>query len=175
MRGKLLYLATLVAVIGGCTLLGGPGGDIRVGQPAPPTEGIDGDGQFFQLTDYPGRVVMLSFWGNFCGPCRALFPHERSLLEKYRDKPFVLLGVNADVDSRELKQVQGEGKVIWRSWWDGPAGPIVRHWGVFCFPTVFLIDHHGVIRYRSDGAPDAGKLDALIEQMVREVSSVTKE
>jgi hypothetical protein len=90
-------------------------------------------------------------------------------VEKYRGRPFVLLGVNADADPRELKQVQAEKGLSWRSWWDGPAGPICKRWCVEGFPTILLIDHTGVIRYRSDGVPPAGELDARIEELVREV------
>jgi hypothetical protein len=98
-----------------------------------------------------------------------LFPHERSLVEKYRGRPFVLLGVNGDVDPRELKMTQTQKGLTWRSWWDGPGGPICKRWCVEGFPTILLIDHTGVIRYRSDGAPPAGELDARIEELVREV------
>jgi thiol-disulfide isomerase/thioredoxin len=172
MRGKLVQLAILAGVVvAGCALTGRSVSYIRPGVPAPPTEGVDSDGQFFRLADFPGRVVMVSFWGNFCGPCRALFPHERALVEKYRGKPFVLLGVNGDADVRELKSAQIEKQLTWRSWWDGPAGPIARLWCVDCFPTVLLIDQTGVIRYRSDGSPNPRELDAKIEQLVKEVAA----
>jgi thiol-disulfide isomerase/thioredoxin len=137
--------------------------------PAPATEGVDADGQSLRLCDYGNRVVMVSFWGNFCGPCRALFPHERALVAKYQGQPFVLLGVNADVDIRECKEAQTTKRLTWRSWWDGAQGSICQRWGVQWFPTVVLIDHTGTIRYRSDGPPDPQELDARIEKLVKEV------
>ncbi len=142
---------------------------------APVTEGVDADGQFFRLGDYPDRVIMLSFWGNFCGPCRALFPHERAIVEKYQGMPFVLLGVNADSDVQQMRVAQSTKSLTWRSWWDGAGGPICERWGVQWFPTVVLIDHTGVIRYRSDGPPDAAELDSRIEKLVREVPAGPKE
>jgi thiol-disulfide isomerase/thioredoxin len=174
MRGKLVRLTMLAGiVVTGCALTGRSVSNIRAGVPAPPIEGVDSDGHSFRLADYPARVIMVSFWGNFCGPCRALFPHERSIVEKYRGKPFVLLGVNGDVDVRELKSVQIDKQLTWRSWWDGASGPIAHQWCVECFPTVLLIDHTGVIRYRSDGAPDPRELDAKIEQLVKEVPAIS--
>lgn len=95
-------------------------------------------------------------------------------MEKYRGRPFVLLGVNGDADPQELKLVQTEKGLTWRSWWDGPGGPICRRWCVECFPTILLIDHTGVIRYRSDGSPDRDELDARIEELVRDVPPGSK-
>jgi thiol-disulfide isomerase/thioredoxin len=170
MRRWLVKLATVAGlVMAGCALTGVATTDVRVGQPAPRIEGVDADGQFFNLSDYSGRVVMVSFWGNFCGPCRALFPHERELVEKYQGQPFVLLGVNGDADINECKNAQSQKRLTWRSWWDGPGGAICRQCGVEFFPTVLLIDHTGVVRYRCEGSPNRGELDARIEKLVREV------
>ncbi len=167
---KLVRLAALAGVaVAGCAMLAGTGGALRVGRPAPPAEGVDGEGRFFRLADYPGRVVVVSFWGSFCGPCRALFPREKALVEKYRDKPFVLLGVNVDADAEEFRKAQAAHGLTWRSWFDGPDGPIARQFGVNCYPTVFVIDHTGVIRFRSEGAPDPRAFDALVKRLVREL------
>jgi thiol-disulfide isomerase/thioredoxin len=161
-------------IAAGCALTKTSLSDARAGRPAPVLEGVDADGRFFRLADYSGRVVMISFWGNFCPPCRALFPHEKELVQKYQGRPFVLLGVNGDTEISELKNAQLEKGLTWRSWWDGPSGPISRSWGVEYFPTVFLIDHTGVIRYRSDGSPDRHQLDAQIEKLLPEVPTAAK-
>ena len=66
MRGKLFRLAVVAGiVVAGCALTDRSACDVRVGRPAPETEGVDADGVSFRLADYPGRVVMVSFWGNF--------------------------------------------------------------------------------------------------------------
>jgi thiol-disulfide isomerase/thioredoxin len=164
---RTVVLAVILAA--GCALTGSRMTGARTGMPAPATEGVDADGQPMHLSDYANRVVMVSFWGNFCGPCRALFPHERALVAKYQGKPFVLLGVNADVEARECKEAQASKGLTWRSWCDGAQGPICRSWGVEWFPTIVLIDHTGMIRYRSDGPPDRQELDDRIEKLVAEV------
>jgi thiol-disulfide isomerase/thioredoxin len=174
MRGKFIGLTVVAAVVAGCALTGGSLSDVRPGRPAPEVEGVDADGRVFRLADYQGRVIMVSFWGNFCPPCRALFRHEKAFVEKFRDKPFVLLGVNGDTEQSELQSAQQSHSLTWRSWWDGGDGAICRRWGVKYFPTVLLIDHTGVIRYRSDGPPDPGVLDARIEQLLGEVPAGAK-
>lgn len=60
---RLLILMGLV--VAGCALLRGPTPEVGPGKPAPGVEGPDGSGQLFSLSDYPDRVVALSFWGGF--------------------------------------------------------------------------------------------------------------
>ena len=51
--------------------------NLAVGKPAPEIEGVDVDGKPLKLSDYKGKVVVLVFWGSWCGPCMAQVPHER--------------------------------------------------------------------------------------------------
>jgi hypothetical protein len=102
-----------------------------------------------------------------------MYGHERSLVQRYQGRPFALLGVNADESPDKLRQVLREKNLPWRAWWDGPGGPISRQWGVGGFPTVILLDHHGVIRYRFEGAPSPDRLDAAVEELLKEVQSAS--
>jgi thiol-disulfide isomerase/thioredoxin len=175
MRGKEIRFGVVaLVVVAGCTLTGGLMDNARVGRTAPDTEGVDADGQRFSLSEYSGRVIMLSFWGNFCGPCRRLFPHEKAIVEKYSDKPFVLLGVNGDPEETVCKAAQLENSLTWRSWWDGGSGPIAQKWSIQYFPTVILIDKSGVIRYRSVGPPAGNELEAKIDELLKEPSPEAK-
>ncbi len=97
-----------------------------------------------------GKVVVLVFWGTWCGPCMALLPTEKSLAERLKDRPFVLLGVNSDKDRAALKSVSTEKGITWRSWVDGGStnGPIASRWNVHGWPTIVVIDKAGVIRFK---------------------------
>ena len=92
-------------------------------------------------------------------------------MRRYEGKPFVLLGVNAGESREALGEVEERAGLTWRSWWDGPDGGIARRWGVEVFPTLYLIDHRGVIRFESQGIPDLEEFDEKIERLVREASS----
>jgi thiol-disulfide isomerase/thioredoxin len=126
-----------------------------VGTQAPEIEGDDLDGRALKLSDLRGKVVLLAFWGDWWTPCRVLYAHQRTLLEKFADKPFEIVGVNSDTQLPRLKQVLERQKIGWRSFWNGPkgpAGPIAREWGVGEWPMVCVIDAKGKIRYRANGA-----------------------
>ncbi|MBK8974647.1 MAG: hypothetical protein IPM29_01850 [Planctomycetes bacterium] len=66
------------------------------------------------------------------------------------DKPFALIGVNSDKDKEKLKQRMQEEQITWRSFWNGPngtTGPLSSAWGVRGWPTIYVLDHTGVIRF----------------------------
>jgi hypothetical protein len=101
-----------------------------------------------------------------------MYPHERSLVKKLADKPFVLLGVNSDPDKTELKKAMEKEQITWRSFWDRTTGgPISTRWKVEGWPTLYLIDHKGVIREKYLGSPrDPNVLDEKIEALLKEAS-----
>ena len=96
-----------------------------------------------------------------------MYPHERSLVEKMKDRPFALLGVNSDEDLEKLRQRMEEEEITWRSWRNGGSttGPISSRWNVRGWPTIYVIDHRGVIRFK-DLRGEA--LDRAIEELVAE-------
>jgi hypothetical protein len=100
-----------------------------------------------------------------------MFAHERSLVQKYEGKPFVLLGVNTDDSLEKLREAQKKYDLNWRSWWDGMGGLISLEWKVPGLPTVFLIDHKGLVRWENPGPPDLKVMDRLIEQLVQEAQA----
>lgn len=113
--------------------------------------GEDLDGVLMKLSDFRGKVVLLSFWGTWCGPCMAMIPHERELSETFKKQPFAIVGVNSDEKDEELKTAITKHNITWRSFWCGPKGadgPIPTTWNVTGWPTVIVIDHTGVIRAR---------------------------
>ena len=98
-----------------------------------------------------------------------MYPHERSLVERLRDKPFALIGVNSDIDKKELKKRMEKEKITWRSFWAGPDnvdGPIPTAWNVKGWPTVYVIDAKGVIRARYCRGK---KLDEMVDRLLAEV------
>jgi peroxiredoxin len=78
-----------------------------------------------------------------------MIPHERSLVEELKDKPFVLLGINSDDDPKKFLEDCKEEKITWPSFFDGGfiGGPIAKRWGVNGWPTTYVLDKKGVIRF----------------------------
>jgi hypothetical protein len=100
-----------------------------------------------------------------------MYPHERSLVKRLADEPFALIGVNSDKDLEALKPILKKENITWRSFWNGGStkGPISRAWNVRGWPTIYVLDHKGVIRYknvRGDRMDDA--VDTLLEELKAE-------
>jgi peroxiredoxin len=136
-----------------------------VGKVAPEIEGKDIKGDAFRLTDYRGKVVLLTFSGNWCGPCRAMYQQERALTERLRDRPFALLSVNTDTNVKTLETSIASGEITWRCWCDGGTdGPITTRWGVETFPTLYLIDQKGVIQKK--GYVKGDELERAVDELL---------
>ena len=48
-----------------------------------------------------------------------VIPHEKALVQRYSDRPFVLLGVNSDKDKQQYRRKAKAMGVTWRSAWLG--------------------------------------------------------
>jgi peroxiredoxin len=102
-----------------------------------------------------GKVVVLHFWTFGCINCQRNYPVYRRWLEKYKDREVVLIGVHTP----ELKPEADAGKVAAQAQTHGLKFPIVidndariwRAWRTRYWPTIFLIDHEGVVRHYWEG------------------------
>lgn len=90
-------------------------------------------------------------------------------------RPFVLLGVNTDSDRARLKEVVKELNLNWRSWWTGSQNnPIARQWDIPGYPSMFLIDADGILRYGFDDLEPGATLEAAINRLITEAEKGRK-
>ena len=117
------------------------------GKPAPDISGEDTEGTKFKLSDYQGKVVVLSFWGTWCGPCVVEMPQEREIVSRLKGKKFALMGVNSDVEKSKPKDEVEREMITWRQCWcgeKGTEGEIPSSWNITGWPTIYVLDHKGV-------------------------------
>ena len=66
-------------------------------------------------------------------------------------------------------------QITWRSWCEATnansPGPIARQYNVQSWPTVYLIDHEGVIRNKLRGNPASKRFNAAIDGLVEAAAS----
>jgi len=98
-----------------------------------------------------------------------MYPHERSLVKRLANKPFALIGVNSDTDKKKLRKRMQEENITWRSFWAGPEGTrdmIPATWNVRGWPTIYILDHKGVIRFKG---PRGEAMDKAVDQLLAEM------
>jgi hypothetical protein len=97
------------------------------------------------------------------------------------NKPFVILGVNTNGYSAEqLKKVMDKEQLNWRTFADTKVsdstfGPICTTWNLMGTPTLFILDHKGVIRHKWLGGPGEKAIDEALEKLIKEAEAGKKE
>ena len=96
-----------------------------------------------------------------------MLPQERSLLEELKGQAFAIVGVNSD-SKEELQQLVKDGTTTWRKFTDEQKDGrrISDDWGVKSWPTLYILDHKGVIRHKGLYGED---IDEAIKTLVKEV------
>jgi thiol-disulfide isomerase/thioredoxin len=122
---------------------------LSVGHPAPEITGPDERGKELKLSEQRGKVTVVMFSFTGCGPCEAMYPANRKLVETYRGRPFAFLSVMGN-ELGTVKQLVSEKTITWPCWWEGNVhGHIATHWNVSSWPTIYVLDHQGTSRYRN--------------------------
>ncbi len=94
-----------------------------------------------------------------------MIPHQKALVQRLKDEPFVLFGVNSD-ETDTYKAKRAEMGITWRSVNNGSVSPsISESWGVGAWPTIYVLDHTGTIRH--EGLRGEA-LDAAVDNLLAE-------
>lgn len=96
-----------------------------------------------------------------------MIPHNKEMVETYKDKPFALIGINSDGDRSALQKIIKEQGLNYRNAVDGStSGPIAKAWNVHGWPTVYVIDQGGIIRNKFIGV-DPKQLTDAVEALLK--------
>lgn len=141
------------------------------GQPQPPE---------LQLTQYKGgqrslaaeqgKVVLVNFWASWCPPCVHEMPSMQALYETYKSQGLEILAVNMAESEIEVESFLHTRIAVQFPILLDQDGEALRRWDVFAFPTSYVIDRKGDIRYALFGAVDwqDATITSRLEQLLEE-------
>ena len=115
----------------------------------------DLEGNIFDLSAFSGQVIMLTFWGTWCGPCRREIPDFIKLYDEYNDDGLEIIGVAVQSGTPEnIKRFSDYYKINYTILTDIERYESYRTFhdygtvtgvGTRAVPTTFLIDRDGYI------------------------------
>lgn len=108
------------------------------------------DGKPHRLEDYLGKVVLVNFWASWCPPCLAELPSMQRLAERMPTEAFEILIINVKESPFRVSKFMKLIGVSLTSLLDD-KGETFQAWGGTIYPTSFVLDREGRVRYVAYG------------------------
>lgn len=136
---------------------------------------LNRDLESVSLDDFKGKVVILDFWGTWCGPCRATIPHLIELHQQHPDD-LAIVGINFENPSGEASFAESKAKLDAFSQIEpipylclhGNTDLLRKLPGFRGFPTLLAIDKTGAVRSLMRGYQPPQVLRSIVNQLLSE-------
>lgn len=137
----------------------------------PPLSLSDLNGIRRQLSDYRGKVVLVNFWASWCPPCIEEMPSMQRLYEKMKNKPFEILAINVGEKKSVIRKFKKQFGIEFPMLLD-QKGQAYKEWKVYVYPSNFLLDMQGRLRFGAPGGVvwDGQEAIAAINNLLKEDS-----
>ncbi|MEW8028225.1 MAG: TlpA disulfide reductase family protein [Candidatus Thiodiazotropha sp.] len=121
----------------------------------------------YQLSDLKGKTVLINFWTTWCPPCIEEMPSLIRLSEEMDRSDFVILAINVEESKRRVGKMAARLKLTFPVLLD-PNRVAANAWKVKVFPSSFLVDGQGRMRYKAIGPVewDSDEAASIVHQVM---------
>lgn len=128
----------------------------------------DAAGVPVKLSEFRGKVVLLSFWATWCVPCKTEIPWFVEFHNTYKDRGLVVLGVSLDEGGwNPVRAYINDMKINYRVMVASDEIPRL-YGGLESIPVTLIIDKAGRIAVTHIGLCPRREYDAAIKTMLAE-------
>jgi thiol-disulfide isomerase/thioredoxin len=130
-------------------------------------------GDRFSLDDFRGKVVLIDFWATWCGPCVRELPNVRRVYEKHKDDGLIIISISLDFDRSRFRTFVRRNDMPWHHVMEGGGWDtrLAKKYGIRSIPSMFVLDHDGVVIADSAHGEElekviAGALEAMPDEAI---------
>jgi thiol-disulfide isomerase/thioredoxin len=138
----------------------------KVGEIPPDALGRDRQGKDITVSQYRGKVVIVTFWASWCGPCRKELPILGKVQKIVGREHLEVVAVNFKEDRDAFNAVVRANHDIALHYVPDPRGRIGDSYGVKTIPNMFIIDTEGRIAHVHRGYSE-DMLDGFVQEMLQ--------
>lgn len=132
------------------------------------------DGRRVSSADLRGKVVLIDFWATWCGPCMQSLDHMKDTYTKFHEQGLEVVAINFDEDRAALESVVKSKELPWPQYFEGRENSLGRKFGITHYPSAWLIDKAGNVRYISALAETDKKIGTLLAETEAQAAEVDK-